>query len=239
MVLPLNQIVVSLVIYFYMLFSGNKYLVTAAFVYMAHIIQDNAIVKRHVEIFDAKKKRDEEHKLTAWVKWGAGWLSYLCVGLLILCFLGPFAAISLVRDEISKGNWVNVDAPVETVTTEEPVAKPTFADDEDDDNVSDEVDWDAIRADIERKRMEQYEEAKRNGTLDDFEPVEDEWGFEDEEEETPAQASAAQEAVINITKVQQQSDSDDEDFDEIEVDKSFYDDDKVEEPEQPTEKVEE
>ena len=45
--------------------------------------------------------------------------------------------------------------------------------------------------------------------------------------------------MINITKVQQQSDSDDEDFDEIEVDKSFYDDDKVEEPEQPTEKVEE
>ena len=92
------------------------------------------------------------------------------MGLLIICFLGPFAAISLVRDEISKSNWINIDAPVETVTTEYSIAKPTL----NDDNVSDEVNWDAIRADIELKRMEQYEETKLNGTLDDFEPVEDE-----------------------------------------------------------------
>lgn len=184
-----------------------------------------AVVQRRVELDEEKKRRDSG-KITAWISWGCGWIGYLAMGLAIVGFLGPFIAINMVREEISQGKWVNVDLvdeadaqdiTLEEITTDEFDAGSDFDDFE---MERETVDWDEIRQEVEKRRMEAYEEMKKNGTLDEyeFEVNEDAWNFDDDDDDDESEPKEP-------LQEQKKPDSDDEEFSEIEVDRSFYDDD--------------
>lgn len=183
-----------------------------------------------------EKKRRESGSVTAWLSWGCSWITYIVFGLAIVAFVCPVIAINIVREEVSKGNWVNVDVEVQmptevrNITLEEVTQTKSADDDEDEDwdddleEPKDDIDWDSIREEVEKKRMEAYEEAKRNGTLNEFEEdlEEIDWGFDDDEEDE---------------QKEEPEEEDDEDFDEILVDRDFYDD-KIDEKKAELEKLE-